>query len=96
MPMIPLVYSAQWYEYVNTSIGGWPNSANPYWIPVPWYPGPSEVVLLHLYALNNAPSSTFTFSNVTYDYIAIGAVVAVAAVGSAIYINSKKQKRKND
>ncbi len=96
MPMIPLVYSAEWYEYVNTSIGGWPNAANPYWIPVPWYPGPSEVVVLHLYALNNATSPSKNVSNLMYDYIAIGVVVAAVAIGSVVYINSKKQKRKND
>jgi len=96
MPIIPLVYSAQWYEYVNTSIGGWPNASNPYWIPVPWYPGPSEVVLLHLYPLSSATSPTTTISNLTYDYIAIGVVVAAVAIGSVVYINSKKQKRKND
>ncbi|MCL5989822.1 MAG: ABC transporter substrate-binding protein [Candidatus Thermoplasmatota archaeon] len=96
MPMIPLVYSAQWYEYVNTSIGGWPNASNPYWIPVPWYPGPSEVVLLHLYPLNTPAATNKGISPLTYDYIAVGVVVAVVAIGSVLYLNNKKQKRKND
>ncbi|MGP6207029.1 ABC transporter substrate-binding protein [Cuniculiplasma sp. SKW3] len=93
MPIVPLVYSADWYEYVNTTIGGWPNAAHPYWIPMPWYPGPSEVVLLHLYVKSNAPNST-GISNTDYYIIAAVVVVVIAAVASFGWVRSKKMKAK--
>ncbi len=93
MPIIPIVYSADWYEYVNTTIGGWPNAAHPYWIPMPWYPGPSEVVLLHLYVKSNAPPTSGLTSS-DYDVIGAVIVVVIAAVAAVGWVRSKKMKQK--
>ncbi len=89
MPMIPLVYSADFYEYVNSSIGGFPNQSNHYWIPMPWYPGPMEVVELHLYAKSNSAATT-NYS----DYYIVGGLIAIAAVAgiSSIYIKRRRAK----
>ncbi len=90
MPMIPLVYSADWYEYVNSSIGGFPNQNNGYWIPMPWYPGPMEVVVLHLYT----KSDTSKTSNSNLDYEIVGAIIAIAIVSvvASIYMKRKKMR----
>ncbi len=97
MPMIPLVYSANWYEYVNSTIGGFPNAANPYWIPMPWYPGPMEVVTLHLYdiaAVQNATSGTSQLAH--YELIG-GVVAAVVIIGGVVgYSLSRKKRMKED
>ena len=89
MPMIPLVYSADFYEYVNNTIGGFPNQNNNYWIPMPWYPGPMEVVTLHLYAKSNK-ASTANYS----DYYIVGGLIAIAAIAgiSSIYIKRRRIK----
>lgn len=96
MPMIPLVYSANWYEYVNSSIGGFPNAANPYWIPMPWYPGPMEVVTLHLYDINALKNANQPAPLSEYEIIG-GIIAAVVIVGGiAGYTISKKRKMKED
>ncbi len=96
MPIIPLVYSGDWYEYVNSSIGGWPDQAHPYWIPMPWYPGPNEVVILHLYPLTSKSSSNSGFSVADYEYIGIGIVAAIVVIGGAVSVLGKRQRKKND
>lgn len=88
MPMIPLVYSADWYEYVNSSIGGFPNQNNSYWIPMPWYPGPMEVVMLHLYSKQNINTTSYK------DYYIVAGIIAIAAIAgiSSIYIKKRRMK----
>ena len=95
MPIIPLVYSGDWYEYVNSSIGGWPNQNNSFWIPMPWYPHPSEVVVLHLYPLTTAKPVKPT-SPVVYEYVGAAVVAAVIAVVAAVTVLNRKQKKRND
>lgn len=97
MPMIPLVYSANWYEYVNSSIGGFPDAANPYWIPMPWYPGPMEVVTLHLYDIS-AVQNANNAAALTTHYEIIGGIVATVVVigGIAGYSMSRKKRMKED
>ncbi len=91
MPMIPLVYSANWYEYVNNTVAGFPNQNNPYWIPMPWYPGPMEVVILHLY---NKSSIT---TPINYDdYYIIGGLIAIIAIAGISSIYIKKRRLKNN
>ncbi len=95
MPIIPLVYSGDWYEYVNNTIGGWPNQNNSFWIPMPWYPHPSEVVVLHLYPLTSAKAVKVT-STVTYEYIGVAIVVVVIAAVAGVTLVNKRQKKRND
>ncbi|SMD30891.1 ABC transporter substrate-binding protein [Picrophilus oshimae] len=90
MPMIPLVYSADWYEYVNRTIGGFPNQNNGYWIPMPWYPGPMEVVLMHLYVKNSIKKS-----NNYLPYEVLGAIVVIIIIGAVASLYLRK-KRNND
>lgn len=90
MPIVYLTYSADWYEYVNSSIGGWPSAKNPYWIPMPWYPGPNEVVILHLYVKNNIANKGI--NNNDYYIIAGVIVAAIAVAGTGIYLRKKKIK----
>jgi len=88
MPIVYVVYSADWYEYVNSTIGGWPNAQNPFWIPMPWYPGPNEVVILHLYPKGgNAANSV---NPVIYDVAAVVAVVVIVAAVAAVYIRNRR------
>lgn len=96
MPMIPLVYSANWYEYVNSSIGGFPNAANPYWIPMPWYPGPMEVVTLHLYDISAVNNANHAAQLHLYEIIGgiVAAVVIIGGIGG--YAVSRKRKMKED
>ncbi len=88
MPVVYVMNSANWYEYVNSSIGGWPSAKNPYWLPMPWYPGPNEVVMLHLYIKH--PVSNTGLS--AYEYYIVGGVVvaAIAGSGAAMYLRKKK------
>ncbi len=95
MPIIPLVYSGDWYEYVNNTIGGWPNQNNPFWIPMPWYPHPSEVVVLHLYPLTSTKAAKVT-STVTYEYIGVAIVAVVIAAVAGVTLVNKRQKKRND
>ena len=90
MPIISTVYSANWYEYVNNTIQGWPNANSPYWIPMPWYPGPNEVVVLHLQPQVNNVSSPL---NPLYYDIA-GVVIAIVIVGAVagVYMRNKRLK----
>ncbi|MCL5802259.1 MAG: ABC transporter substrate-binding protein [Candidatus Thermoplasmatota archaeon] len=92
MPVIPLVYSADWYEYVNKTVGGFPNANNDYWVPVPWAPNSMEVVALHLYG--KSVSST----PLTYSYTEIGGIVAAIAIigGITYYIGSYRKKKKDE
>ncbi len=92
MPIIPLVYSADWYEYVNSSIGGFVSANNNYWIPMPWYPGPMEVVTLHLYEKNGVNSASSSISTMEEVGIIAAAVVIVGSVVGYGII----RKRKND
>lgn len=80
MPIIPLVYSADWFEYVNKTIGGFPNSNNNYWVPLSWSPGSMEVVTLHLYAKNNGNTANSGLPINDY-YIIAGVVVAAIVIG---------------
>ncbi|MHB1440912.1 MAG: ABC transporter substrate-binding protein [Cuniculiplasma sp.] len=97
MPIVPLVYSGDWYEYVNNTIGGWPNQANPYWIPMPWYPHPAEVIVLHLYPLTSkSTTSGKPISTVTYEYIGAAVVIGIVAAVSAVTYMGKRQKKRND
>ncbi len=88
MPVDYLVYSADWFEYINSSIGGWPTAKNPYWIPMPWYPGPNEVVMLHLYIKHAGTNNGLS----AYEYYIIGGVIVAAMVGTgaAMYLRKKK------
>ena len=91
MPLIPLVYSANWYEYINSSIGGFVTANNSYWIPMPWYPGPMEVDTLHLYEKNViAPPVGLSI----IDEVGIIAAAVVILGGIAGY--SVMRKRKNN
>lgn len=94
MPMIPLVYSADWYEYVNSSIGGFPSASNDYWIPLPWFPGPMEVVTLHLYDKVNSPSAP-AISFTTY-YIVGGVIAAAVAIAGGAVLYRKSRHKKED
>ena len=96
MPVISLVYSGDWFEYVNSSIGGWPSAANPYWIPMPWYPHPAEFVVLHLYPLTTSHSSPAGISALTYDFIGIVLVAAVAGALAFTYVRKKKKMQSNE
>ncbi len=92
MPVIPLVYSADWYEYVNSSIKGFPNQNNPYGIPMPWYPGPMELVMLHLYYSGTPPSH----NNALKDYEIAGGIIAAIAVIGSLALYTRKRKREKD
>ncbi len=92
MPIVYVVYSADWYEYVNSSIEGWPNAQNPYWIPMPWYPGPNEVVILHLYPVNS--KSTGGLNPLVYDIAGVAIVVVIVAAIAGLYVRNRKIKAK--
>lgn len=47
LPVIPLVYAADWAEYQSNKYTGWPSPANPYEPASPYPPG-EEVVVTHL------------------------------------------------
>ncbi len=96
MPIISLMYTVDLYEYVNTTIGGWPSASHPFWIPLPWNPHGGEYVALHLYPLTTSHSKAVsTISSSTYDYVAV-ALVAIAAVGIGATYASKKRKIRGD
>ena len=46
-PVIPLVYSAVWFQYDTSTFGGWPTQSNPYSLGEP-AGNEAEVVVLHL------------------------------------------------
>jgi peptide/nickel transport system substrate-binding protein len=92
MPVIPLVYSADWYEYVNTTIKGFPNQNNPYGIPMPWYPGPMEVVMLHLYSTGGTKKTT----NPYLSYEIAGGIIAVLVALSLLTVYNRKRRREKD
>jgi peptide/nickel transport system substrate-binding protein len=48
-PVIPLVYSAVWFEYDNQYITGWPTPSNPYSLGEP-AGSEAELVVLHLHS----------------------------------------------
>jgi len=50
LPVIPVYYLADWAEYVDTGIVGWPSPSNPYETPCSYVEPMNEVVLLHLTA----------------------------------------------
>jgi len=74
MPSIALVYGAEWYEYVNNTVTGWPTQQNYYWPAPPYTSLPSTplpvVLALHLvnqsvpepwwYYTSQVPSSWYT------------------------------------
>ena len=96
MPVIPLVYSATWYEYVNSSIGGFPDANNNYWFPVPWYPGPMEVVTLHLYSEPAVLNQEIAAANLLHEEIAGAIVAIVVVVGGVLYTTVYKKKKKEE
>jgi peptide/nickel transport system substrate-binding protein len=49
VPVIPLLYSVDWYEYTTTRFVGWPTQQDPYATPSPYVYPDSEVVALHLH-----------------------------------------------
>ncbi|BCU67794.1 peptide ABC transporter substrate-binding protein [Sulfolobales archaeon HS-7] len=77
MPSVGLVYSAYWYEYINSTVVGWPNAQNPYWLGSPYNGLPETelpvVLALHLvnqsvpmpwwYYTSQVPKSWYTSSN---------------------------------
>ncbi|QXJ33931.1 ABC transporter substrate-binding protein [Saccharolobus shibatae] len=81
MPAFGVVYGANWYEYVNNTVTGWPTPQNYYWPAPPWESTgvtPLPVVLaLHLvnqsvpepwwYYTSQVPSSWYT-SNDPFVY----------------------------
>ncbi|WP_029163867.1 ABC transporter substrate-binding protein [Saccharolobus islandicus] len=81
MPSIALVYGAEWYEYVNNTVTGWPTQQNYYWPAPPWTSLPSTplpvILALHLvnqsvpepwwYYTSQVPSSWYT-SNDPFVY----------------------------
>ncbi len=92
MPVISLVYSADWYEYVNSSIKGFPDQNNPYGIPMPWYPGPMEIVMLHLYESSTTPSH----ANPYLDYEIGGGIIAAIAIVGSLALYTRKRRREKD
>jgi peptide/nickel transport system substrate-binding protein len=92
MPVIPLVYSADWYEYINTTIQGFPNQNNPYGIPMPWYPGPMEIVMLHLYSTAGIKKAT----NPYLSYEIAGGIIAVLVALSLLTVYNRKRRREKD
>ena len=94
MPVISLVYSADWYEYVNKTIGGFVTPSNNYWIPLSWDPGIMEVVALHLYVKSSPSKSTFALS--ADDYYIIGGVVAAVVVIGGVYGTMVSRSRKKN
>lgn len=52
LPVIPMIYGIQGYEYSTQKYTGWPTSKNPYVTPAPWsWPAP-EIVIMHLKPVN--------------------------------------------
>ena len=94
MPVISLVYSADWYEYVNKTIGGFVTPSNNYWIPLSWDPGIMEVVALHLYVKSSPSKSPFALS--TTDYYIIGGVVAAVVIIGGVYGTMISRSRKKN
>ncbi|MEM0134894.1 MAG: ABC transporter substrate-binding protein [Thermoplasmatales archaeon] len=91
MPVIPLVFGANWYEYNNQTIGGFPTSSNFYWFPLGLS---SEVVILHLYSKVISVPSKSILSTINI-YILTGVIIAAVVIGLVIYIrvNMKKGRR---
>ncbi|MEM3204339.1 MAG: ABC transporter substrate-binding protein, partial [Saccharolobus sp.] len=56
MPSIGLVYGALWYEYVNSTVTGWPTAQNYYWIGSPYagLPATPLPVALSLHLVNQS------------------------------------------
>ncbi|GHO59778.1 ABC transporter substrate-binding protein [Ktedonobacter robiniae] len=48
VPIITLVYGADWNEYSTKNFTGWPTADNPYAVPPPWQYPDAAVVILHL------------------------------------------------
>lgn len=48
LPVIPLVYAANWYEYNTTGYTGWPSAQNPYVDSPPYNGFSTGIVLMHL------------------------------------------------
>jgi peptide/nickel transport system substrate-binding protein len=92
MPMIPLVYSADWYEYINSTIKGFPDKNNPYGIPMPWYPGPMEIVMLHLYSTATSNKAV----NPYLSYEIAGGIIAIAVAIPSLLLYSRKRRRGQD
>ncbi|WWQ61807.1 ABC transporter substrate-binding protein [Sulfolobus tengchongensis] len=81
MPAMAVVWNAEWYEYVNNTVTGWPTPQNPYWLGAPWENLPTTplpvVLALHLvnqsvpepwwYYTSQVPQSWYT-SNDPFVY----------------------------
>lgn len=49
VPIMPIMYSADWYEYNTKRFTGWPSAGHPYIDPAPWIVPQNEVVALHIH-----------------------------------------------
>lgn len=49
VPIMPIMYSADWYEYSTKRFVGWSTARHPYIDPSPWLVPQNEVVALHIH-----------------------------------------------
>jgi peptide/nickel transport system substrate-binding protein len=52
VPIVPIMFGANWYEYNDKPFAGWPSAKNPYDLPAPWAYGSGNGnldVILHVH-----------------------------------------------